>query len=250
MTDTTQSSTPKWIAALGVTAVIAAGAGWFVADRSQSDDLGDPVAATSTAAPAATDASTEDPSADEVEPSWLFSSTAGGGTFATDADGTSTLTLTAVDPEITAFTDRPVRDTAVVATDQLTEAWPTMFADSDPNAVLVTRAADGTASTYVLTLSDPTISGTGLSFRAVVVEGQDHSAELPGSTRTPAVAPPATFGASSLFVDNVGRTPNWICTDGKGNLINPPAPIPYHGEDQAGLAFEAQCHQKGGIPSY
>jgi len=39
-----RSSTPKWIAALVVTTVFAAGAGWLLADRSTTKDLGEPVA--------------------------------------------------------------------------------------------------------------------------------------------------------------------------------------------------------------
>jgi hypothetical protein len=89
-------------------------------DDTTAEPIGDPVA-TETAADETTTA-----------PSWLFTQTSTGGTFTTTADGTHTLTLTGVDPGVTAFTDRPDRDAAVIPIDQFVREWPSMFEDSAP----------------------------------------------------------------------------------------------------------------------
>jgi hypothetical protein len=243
------SATPKWIAALVVTAVVAAGAGWFVADRSTTEDLGEPVAEE-----AAEDA--EDDAIDATEsPSWLFSLTATGGTFAANDlnPNIGTLTLTGTSAETTGFTDRPDRDAVTFGTDQLPGAWSQMFADSDPNAVLVTRDADGTRHTHVLELSSPTIEGTSLTFQVAAIEGDDHSSQVPGMTTRAATVPPATFGEVALFIDSVTPPgPHWICMSGSGadaTQINPPAPIPYDSfGSAASQQFEVQCVAKKGVP--
>lgn len=255
---------------MAVVAVIAAGAGWFAADRSTTEDLGEPVAADGSddAAPG------DEPTADEAElaakaeasadaaadaadtPSWLFSLTAAGGTFAANDlnPNIGTLTLTGTSAETTGFTDRPVRDAVTVRTDQLPTAWPEMFADSDPNAVLIARNADGTRQTYVLELSSPTIDGTALTFQVAAIEGKDHSSQVPGMTTRAATVPPASFGEVALFIDSVTPPgPHWICTsgtNGNGTPINPPAPIPFDSwTSTASQQFQAQCYSKRGYPS-
>jgi hypothetical protein len=252
---------------MAAVAVIAAGAGWFAADRSTTDDLGEPVSADGSG-----DATPGDePAADEAElaakadasaaaaadaagtPSWLFSLTATGGTFAANElnPNIGTLTLTGTSVETTGFTDRPVRDAVTFGTDKLPTAWPQMFADSDPNAVLIARDADGTRRTYVLELSSPTIDGTALTFQVAAVEGKDHSSPLPGMTTRAATVPPASFGEVALFIDSVTPPgPHWICQDSSGRQINPPAPIPYDSwTSPSANQFSAQCWAKHGQPS-
>jgi hypothetical protein len=260
-----RSSAPKWIAALAVTAVVAAGAGWFVADRSETKDVGEPVASTE---PSGSESSRDDAEVEAAEaaaaaaaeaagePSWLFSLTAEGGTFSANElnPNIGTLTLTGTSAETTGFTDRPVRDAVTFGTAQLPTAWPEMFADSDPNAVLIARDADGTRQTYVLELSSPTIEGTSLTFQVAAIEGKDHSSQLPGMTTRAATVPPGTFGEVALFIDSVTPPgPHWICTsgsNGNGTQINPPAPIPFDSwTSQASTQFEAQCWAKHGQPS-
>ncbi len=73
----------------------------------------------------------------DQNPSWLFSHTASAGTLLKQSDGDYTLTLTGIDPHVMAFTDRPVRDSVIVPATDLIAAWPGLFADSPPNAVLV-----------------------------------------------------------------------------------------------------------------
>ncbi|MFN7149213.1 MAG: hypothetical protein ACK4V6_07010 [Microthrixaceae bacterium] len=265
-----RSSAPKWIAAMAVIAVIAAGAGWFAADRSTTEDLGEPVADDASTA----DTPGDEPTADEAElaakaeeaaaeaadaagtPSWLFSLTATGGTFSANElnPNIGTLTLTGTSTETTGFTDRPIRDAVTFGTDKLPTAWPEMFADSDPNAVLIARDADGIRQTYVLELSSPTIDGTALTFQVAAVEGKDHSSQLPGMTTRAATVPLASFGEVALFIDSVTPPgPHWICTsgsNGSGTQITPPAPIPFDSwTSQASNQFEAQCWSKKGQPS-
>jgi hypothetical protein len=248
------SSTPKWIAALVVTAVLAAGAAWFVTDRAEDHGIGQPVAATSTTSPPSTTAghgASSDAGSDAASaPSWLFSTTAANGTFGANAlDPTvGTLTLTGTDAQVTGFTDRPDRDTVLFPPDKLVAAWPTLFADSDPNAVLVTHDAAGATSTSVLELSSPTVDGTTLTFQVAAIEGKDHSSQLPGMTAVPATVPPASFGAASLFIDNVITSVIWVCKDGSGATIGSPPPSP--GSPTApGSGFYAECIKNGGTPS-
>jgi hypothetical protein len=261
-----RSSAPKWIAAMAVVAVLAAGVGWFAADRT-SDDLGDPVAADASDDTTAGD----EPTADEADmaaaaeaaaaeaadaagdPSWLFSLTATGGTFGANElnPNIGTLTLTGTSAETTGFTDRPVRDAVTFGTDKLPTAWAEMFADSDPNAVLIAADADGTRRTYVLELSSPTIEGTALTFQVAAIEGEDHSSQLPGMTTRAATVPPASFGEAELFIDSVTPPgPHWICQDSSGRQINPPAPIPFDSwTSPSATQFEAQCYSKHGTSS-
>ena len=251
---------------MAVVAVIAAGAGWFAADRSTTEDLGEPVADESKSATpgdeptaaeaelaAKAEASADAAAAAADMPSWLFSLTANGGTFAANDlnPNIGTLTLTGTSAETTGFTDRPVRDAVTFGTDQLPTAWPEMFADSDPNAVLIARDADGTRQTYVLELSSPTIDGTALTFQVAAIEGKDHSSQVPGMTTRAATVPPASFGEVALFIDSVTPPgPHWICQDSSGRQINPPAPIPFDSwTSPSATQFEAQCYSKHGQSS-
>ena len=105
------SSTPKWIAALVITALVAAGVAWFVTDRSKADDLGEPVAEESVTSSTTVDPDSTGEAVDppEEEVSWLFSLTATGGTFGANSlnPNIGTITLTGVSAETVGFTDRP-----------------------------------------------------------------------------------------------------------------------------------------------
>ncbi|MFN7151412.1 MAG: hypothetical protein ACK4V6_18285, partial [Microthrixaceae bacterium] len=188
------------------------------------------------------------------KPKWLFTETATGGTFTTDADGTHTLTLNGIDPEVTAFTDRPDRDTAIVSTEMFVRSWPSIFEDSAPNAVLVEHEPTGASDSFVLTLTDPKLDGTTLTFTAEIVDGKDHSDQLPGLTPTPHREPPATFSTTSLFIDDavMGAL---VCiapeSTPEGDFWMPepvPRPAPVTSTEQA--EFFAQCELVGGRPVY
>lgn len=237
-----ERSNAVWIAALAVTAAVAAGGTWLVVDRTDDQPMGDPVAVVA-------ETPTDDPAADAAAPSWLFSQTAGAGTFVDDGDGSGTLTLTDVAPGVTGFTDRPDRDTVVISVETLVEAWPTLFADSAPNAVLVEHDPAGDTDSFVLELSDPAFDGTTLTFAAKVVHGEDHSSQLPGLTATPYTTPPETFSTVSLFIDNVLPSQMWICSKPGVPVMNSPAAIPYPASATATSTFEVQCLAAGGKPS-
>jgi hypothetical protein len=201
-----------WVASIVATALVVGVVTWFVADDNQSEPVVASTVSTST-----------------EKPSWLFSATAGSGTYTADADptGSSTLTLTDVDVNVTGFTDRPDRDTVIIPAAKLAAAWPTLFADSEPNAVLVTRDASGVASSYVLTVSDPVVTGSTMRFTAQIVQGKDHSSQIAGMTQAPSLQPAATFGAASLFIDNVDPSSgDFKCQNANGQLISPPGTMP------------------------
>jgi len=216
-------------------------------DDTSSPPLGEPVASTSTSAALDDGIALSE---EAMTPSWLFSVTADKGTYASSGDGTGTLTLTDVDEQVTGFTDRPVRDAVRFELAGMQSAWSTLFGDIDPNAVLVTRSADGVASSFVVELSNPEVDGSSISFATVVIQGKDHSSQVPGMESVAAVDPPAELSSVSLFIDSVGPGQTWICQGSDGHLINPPAPIPYTGNDKAGNQFSAECWSKQGTPGY
>lgn len=184
-----------------------------------AEPVGDPVAATSSDESAE---STADPTADTAAeaPSWLFTLTSTGGTFTTDAEGTHTLTLTGIDAGVTAFTDRPDRDAAVVPAEQFVQEWPSMFEDSAPNAVLVEHEPSGASDSFVVTLFDPVLEGSTLSFNAKIVDAEDHSDQIPGLTATPHREPPASFSTVSLFIDNVSGSQSGNCSAKPAPSVN------------------------------
>ncbi len=196
------------MAALVCVAAVAVMAAACSSGDTTAEPVGDPVADTSVETTESSTASTGDPAADTAgeAPSWLFTLTSTGGTFSTDADGTQTLTLTGIDPGVTAFTDRPDRDAAVVPADRFVQEWPSLFEDSAPNAVLVEHEPSGESDSFVVTLFDPVLDGSTLTFTAEIVDGEDHSDQIPGLTATPHSEPPASFSTVSLFIDDVSAT--------------------------------------------
>lgn len=135
-------------------------------------------------------------------PSWLFSQTSDSGSLQDQGDGTFVLTLNGIDAHTIGFTDRPDRDSSIIATKDFVEAWPSLFADSAPNAVLVEHQPDGAANSIVLTLETPTLAESTLTFEAVLLteEVPQSVAEHAGTLHP---RPPETFEAASLFIDDV-----------------------------------------------
>jgi hypothetical protein len=143
--------------------------------------------------------STETAKNGELE--WLFSQTADGGSFTPNDDGSYTLTLTGVDPYVTAFTDRPVRDSKILALSEFIGAWPGAFASSAPNAVLVEHNSSGASNSTVVTLNAPMLVEDVLTFRATVVSEKPSQtlANIAGNLHP---TPPSSFATSSLFIDS------------------------------------------------
>jgi hypothetical protein len=198
-----------WIATLVAVVLVAAGGTWLVLDRAGDDSTGDPVAAV------------------EESPSWLFSHTADGGTLTANGDGTYALTLSGIDPNVMAFTDRPDRQTAILTAQDLVEAWPSMFADSAPNAVLVEHDPAGDTDSLVIVLTDPALDGSTVTYTVEILEDEAHPSSVDGIVDSPHVEPPAEFADVSLFIDDVNLEASvFSCVNGNGKLISPPGTIP------------------------
>jgi len=140
---------------------------------------------------------------DDDHRTWLFSQTARSGSMADQGDGTYLLTLEQVDAHVTAFTDRPDRDTAVIPTSALYGAWSELFADSPPNAVLIEHDPIGGSDSWVVELTDPTLDGSTVTFTATVLGEEDQSASVRRQVQDLYASPPATFRDVSLFIDDV-----------------------------------------------
>lgn len=172
---------------------------------------------------------------DEQVSNWLFSQTADGGSIAPNGDGTWTLTLTDVDPVVLGFTDRPLRDAQAGSAERLVEAWPTMFADSNPNGVVVAHNEEDATNSAVVELMDPTLDGSTMTYMVRVLTNEGGPAE-PGVTYD--------FQQVSVFIDDVPVT-SWVCENPNGGVVDPPgvlnAPI-------APDVWRSECQIKGGFP--
>jgi hypothetical protein len=181
-------STMWWalVAAALVLVVVGGGVVFAVRDRTPGDAvaLGDPVA-------------------DATGRTWLFSQTACSGSMSEQGDGTYRLTLEQVDDHVTAFTDRPDRDTAVIPASALYDSWSDLFADSPPNAVMIEHDPIGGSDSWVVELIDPVLEGSTVTFTAIVLGEEDHSPSARRHVQELYASPPATFGDVSLFIDDV-----------------------------------------------
>jgi hypothetical protein len=122
----------------------------------------------------------------DAKPQFLFVQTSAGMRY---ADGV--LTLTEVNPITVLFSDRPERLAGHMATDDFVPFWSEgddSFKSDPPNADLA-LLEDGEVDNVVVTLHEPRLEGSSLSYSVDVLEG-----ELP-----------ASGGASSLFIDVIGR---------------------------------------------
>jgi hypothetical protein len=137
----------------------------------------------------------------------LFAQTGLGGTL-TPIKGENDvydLTLTGASPDVTQFTDRPVRKASSESLAAFVGSWQDRgFAQNPPNAALVIDQQSENADTSVFTLADPKYNEAAgeLTYRATHVEGG--TAALPHPDQH--VLPPPKFGQAHLFVDP-GSTP-------------------------------------------
>jgi hypothetical protein len=105
------------------------------------------------------------------------------------ADGQ--LTLNGIAPTTLYFSDRPQRITGHVPTEEFFDSWgegDDSFADDPPNAVLSIFTEDEIHDVVVV-LQDPALDGDQMSYSVDILDG-----EMPSSG-----------GASSLFIDMIGR---------------------------------------------
>ncbi|MFL7791691.1 MAG: hypothetical protein AB8I69_06080 [Anaerolineae bacterium] len=101
------------------------------------------------------------------------------------------LTLNGVAPTTLMFSDRPQRVTGHVPTEEFLDAWSDgddSFADDPPNAVLSIFSEDE-VNDVVVVLKDPALDADSFSYQVDVLDGEM----------------PASGGASSLFIDVIGR---------------------------------------------
>jgi hypothetical protein len=122
--------------------------------------------------------------ADEIEA--LFVQSAAGMAY---EDGR--LSLYGVAPTTLLFSDRPQRVTGHVPTEEFLDSWgegDDSFADDPPNAVLSTFSDDEVNDVAVV-LQDPALDGDRFSYQVEILDGEM----------------PASGGASSLFIDMIGR---------------------------------------------
>jgi hypothetical protein len=122
--------------------------------------------------------------ADEIEA--LFAQSAAGMSY---QDGR--LTLNGIAPTTLMFSDRPQRVTGHVPTEEFLDAWgdgDNSFADDPPNAVLSIFSEDE-VNDVVVVLQNPTLDAGSLSYQVEILDGEM----------------PASGGASSLFIDMIGR---------------------------------------------
>jgi hypothetical protein len=122
----------------------------------------------------------------ELKPQFLFVQSAEGMQYSNGK-----LILKGVNPVTIIFSDRPERLAGHMLTDDFLPFWgegENSFESDPPNADLA--ILDGSnAENVVVTLHDPALEGSDLSYRVDVLEGKL----------------PPTGGAVSLFIDIIGR---------------------------------------------
>jgi hypothetical protein len=113
-----------------------------------------------------------------------------------------TLTLNQPAPDVTVFTDRPVRSASTEPLAGFVDQWDERgFAQDPPNAALVLDQEPDDSDTAIFKLADPSYdkgSGT-VSYTATHVNGGTSS--LPSDEH---IDPPPTFGDAHLFIDPSG----------------------------------------------
>ena len=101
------------------------------------------------------------------------------------------LTLQGVAPTTLLFSDRPERITGHIPSEDFLSSWgegDNSFAEDPPNAVLSMFTKDEVHDVVVV-LRDPVLEGNQWSYNVDILDGEM----------------PASGGASSLFIDTVGR---------------------------------------------
>ncbi len=134
------------------------------------------------------------------ESALLFSTLANASTVTTSAYSTS-ITLPGNSPT-TWFTDRPVRKAGAITVGDLALQWKSLgFASAPPNAAIVMHQ-NGQAMQVAVTLSNPRIFGSLVTFTA---EQLPSGAVLGMSSRSNIRA--GNYGATEVFIDGASSTP-------------------------------------------
>lgn len=145
-------------------------------------------------------------------PTYLFSLTGDGASFDRDADGdTVTMTLTGADSHTVWFTDRPYRDSGVLATADLTALWAAGggFDTDPPNVALVLHEPSSETDTIVAVMREPVYDEASDAFTAELeVLTAEEASSLGGSLeqhgdRHDTELPSDSGGAVSVFIDSI-----------------------------------------------
>jgi hypothetical protein len=132
------------------------------------------------------DKKSQDQSAQSDEFEALYAQTAAGMAY---ADGR--LTLNGIAPTTLYFSDRPERITGHIPTQEFFDSWgegDDSFAGDPPNAVL-SIFSEEEVNDVVVVLQEPALVGDQMSYLVNILDGEM----------------PASGGASSLFIDMIGR---------------------------------------------
>jgi hypothetical protein len=132
------------------------------------------------------DNKSQDQSAQSDEFEALYAQSAGGMAYENGR-----LTLMGIAPTTLYFSDRPERITGHITTEEFLDSWgegDDSFAGDPPNAVLSIFSEDE-VNDVVVVLQDPALVGDQMSYQVEILDGEM----------------PAGGGASSLFIDMIGR---------------------------------------------
>ncbi|HEY6771474.1 MAG TPA: hypothetical protein VI035_03380 [Solirubrobacterales bacterium] len=134
----------------------------------------------------------------------LFTQTTHRGTLSPIAgkDDVFELTFAEPSPDVTVFTDRPVRSASTEALADFVDGWDDRgFGQDPPNAALVLDEEPDDADTAVFTLADPSYdqASGAVTYTATHVNGG--SSSLPSDEH---IDPPPSFGDAHLFIDPSG----------------------------------------------
>ncbi len=88
---------------------------------------------------------------------WLFTYAADSASFTDVGEGSYRVSFAGGDEQFLAFTDRPDRDVMAVELESMLGVWPSLFASSVPNAVLIEQSAEGERDSVVVEVLDVSV---------------------------------------------------------------------------------------------
>jgi microcystin-dependent protein len=141
-------------------------------------------------------------------PSYLFSIPSAGGSLTGRNDQHLTLRMTGARRYLTRFTDRPLRQAAVVANVDFARRFAGYFAAADPNAVLTyTPAHAPIPVSVVLTIGQPRWDARRATWTFPATRIRKQTDNLPGTTvhiKPPVIPNPRSFKQATLLIDDAG----------------------------------------------
>lgn len=192
-----------------------------------------------TAAPAAAGAS-----AQELD-RFLWVQTAQSGTLTGPDEQHLTLVLQGVPDHLVRFTDRPDRESYLVAPEDTARRWPELFGDDGPNAALSVTAEPGDPAAepvvIVLTLGQPVYDPAAATMTYPAARIVDAPDDLPDASRpidVDATPVPAEFGAASLFIDDAGTPAPCVPAPAANCAGADLTGVDLHGADLHGIDLE------------